>query len=310
MSEDLLDTTDDRLFEMSDEDLEAAFKAALTPLFVPSGSHQDAESRRDAYLNKIQAQAGQSWHILLEEPNPSHYADFKRPDLRISQLTGHDAIDNNFQKEQHQRKSQGLFSGNTIYQANTLKLSLIYPYKPTVPGMSFLFKQLASMQTDPLAAELMSKAGTLAIRSSLSISMQSHPVLWTAHNSSHVLYPHQLTSTANSTVIPSSASSDCVSGIWCTSQSSATPTNKLPSSTKAPSHPSTLPSATTPPGTNTAPQPIPTTSQNPGQTHSSPDGSTSTHLPPIEQEPTADKNFSEISSPHSDENLCGVSLCC
>lgn len=283
--------------------IEAAFTAALTPLFVPSGPYQNAETRRDAYLKRIQAQAGQSWRILLEEPNPSHYLDFKRSDLTISQLTGHDAIDNNFQKEQHQRKSQGLFSGHTIYQANTLKLSLIYPYKPKVPGMSFLFKQLASLQTDPLIYDLMSKAGTLAIRSSLSITMQSHPVLWTSHNSSHVLYAHQLKSAIDNTVGNTSVTGSCTYGIWCAAKN-------IPSSTHIPSSNTSSSSSTTAPTTNAPPKPASTSPQTPEQSNSSLDESTNAYLPPIEHVPTTPKNFSEISAPQSDENLCGVSLCC
>ena len=302
--------------------IQAAFEQAITPLFVPTGAYNSAASRRDAYFNRIQAQAGASWRILIEDPKPEHYLDFKRPDLMIAQRTGMDAIDNNFQKEQHQRKSSGLFSAQTIYQANTLTLSIIYPYKPKVPGMSTLFRQLGRFQSDAFSAALMRQAGVLPIRQHVAISMQSHPVMWSRHQAKNVSYPHQSSTPSVSSQGQPNADT-CVS-IWCNPSTRADSNGSLQLPSSAPPSLPTTKNSSPPPktptgSTSSSPSTAETTTQ---QTQSGATGNNSTrpsqdpgtnnhaHLPPTEQAPNIQKNMTEPISQNQDEELCGVSLCC
>lgn len=306
--------------------IQDAFEAAITPLFVPTGAYSDANARRDAYFNSIQAQAGASWRVLIEDPNPKHYQDFKRPDLAIALSTGFDTIDNNFQKEQHLRKPQGLLSAQTIYQANTLTLSIVYPYKPKVPGISALFRQLSRFQSDEFAASLMRQAGVLPIRHRLAISMQSHPVMWSQHQAQHVTYAHQINTPVP--LIPGHSQGQaknhaCV-GLWCDPSYKAEGSHE--SGASNPKKPDTYPNTHPKSGSQTNSQTRPATHPTSAQTDSAP-GSTTTdnhsaeqgpnsnssnqnHLPPTEQDASSQNNMSEPANYSNDEKLCGVSLCC
>lgn len=296
------------------QSIQDAFEQAINPLFVPAGAHASPAERRAAYFHQIEKLAGDSWRILIQTPHPNHYQDFHRPDLPIALKTGMKAIDNNYQKEQYSRKAIGLYSQETIYQANTLSLSLIYPYKPKVPGMAFLLRQLASFQAEPYAAQLMSRAGVLPIRYSQSMTMQSHPVLWEQHSNKYVNYPHLLNHSSQTREL-TGAEAAC-RGIWCLSRANArseapasSPTDRLPSTAKPPYK--EAPTNTHPPAHQ-----VPTgTSSQPATQNEAKLGSTDAHNSgnqlPIEDEPTqASKGFQESAPSSQDEALCGVSLCC
>lgn len=261
------------------EKIEHSFEQALDPLFA---SANNPTQQKQHYLQKVeQITQVPAWQIILESPTHEHFLDFHRQDLDIAQQTDLYAIDNNYQKEQHQRKSLGVLSQESIYEANTLSMSLSYAYEPIVPGIKFLFKQLRHFYTEPHATTLLSH-GFLPIKHELSISMQSHPVQW--QSSAKVITSHPHTKRIPPNPLSERSTAELCQGIWCHSRTttSTISNHRIP----LPSQPPSPPSSSNPSSTPASQGYIPPTEEPPSTIESS------THLP--------DKNHP----------LCGVSLCC
>lgn len=262
------------------EEIEFSFENALNPLFVGKGH---SSRQRTAYLQKVEQITQQpAWKIQQQSPTHAHFIDFHRDDLAISKATGYYAIDNNYQKEQHARKGKGLLSQETIYEANTLSLSLSYAYEPIVPGMKALFKQMRYFYSDPHSYALLSH-GFLPIQHKIAISMQSHPVQWPST-------ANVITSLPNPNIRPIRSpnsrlnTSDTCYGIWC--HSSRLSPNQSSQPTTHP--PSNLPnSSSTQPSTDS---------------HDA-----NGYIPPIEAEPTMSERYT---LPTNNPSPCGISLCC
>lgn len=256
--------------------IETAFEKALKPLF--SSALTSPSTRLTTYLKKTGIQLNDApWRIIIENPRREHFIDFHRNDLPIAQQTGLLAIDNNYQQEQYQHKKIGVLSQSNIFQANTLTLSLTYPYEPIVPGLAYLFKQLNLFQHDHYSKNMMSK-GFLPIRQTISISMQSHPVAWHTSLGQKIIWNHHnmenVTATHN---LPEK----CL-GIWCRDIKIA----QYNSAQEIPN--------------------LPTGNASINATHD-------THHPPYQtlpKEHTPRYHEVEPSAPHHDNSLCGVSLCC
>lgn len=264
--------------------IERAFEKALLPLFASSGSFSGPQQRMQAYFASVTQKTGQTpWRIVIQSPSLADFNYFKRSDLAISQQTGLPAIDNNYQYEQYQRMGQAIQSGRNIYQANTLQLELTYAYKPLVPGVSQLFKMLAG-NTSAYANQLQAN-GMLPIKHSLSVSMQSHPVLWPASTSGKVIYAHdsQLAHTTGDIL----QKNDACAGLWCNNP--LPPASGMPQ-TGLPNSPGT---GNTTPGTNTQ-----------GNT-STTQGNTGT----VSSEQQTGQSPEEILLEQNDP-ACGVTLCC
>lgn len=257
------------------EQITRHFEQALDPLFA---SATNPSRKKEQYLQSVENITQQpAWQITLQSPKREHFLDFHRKDLAIAQQTGLYAIDNNYQKEQHNRKGLGTLSQESIYEANTLSISLSYAYEPIVPGMKFLFKQLRHFYTEPRTATLLSH-GFLPMKHTLSISMQSHPVQWPSTAKVITSHPNTKAITTN---IPT-ATEPC-RGIWCQPNTSSTVSTNRPSlpTQPTPSSPSSnYPSSTPPKG----------------------------YTPPTEEIPSTAENSPNI--PERNHPLCGISLCC
>lgn len=260
------------------EQIAHSFEQALNPLFA---SATDPSRQKQRYLQKVEHITQlPAWQIILQSPRHEHFLDFHRKDLDIAQQTGLYAIDNNYQKEQHNRKGLGYLSKESIYEANTLSMSLSYAYEPIVPGMKFLFKQLRHFYTEPYTATMLSH-GFLPIQHELSISMQSHPVQW--QSTAKVITSHPITKTITANHPTSIPTTDVCHGIWCHSNTqSATTANRMPLPTQpSPSSPSSnYPSSTAPQG----------------------------YTPPTEETPSTAGNSTNVQN--HNHPLCGISLCC
>ena len=199
-----------------------AFEEAIKPLFAPAGLYASTAARRDAYLSSVSEKTAMPpWRISITSPNSTHFHDFKQNDLVIAQSSGFAAINNNYQLEQHQEKPLGLHSQETIYEANILSVKLIYPYKPIVPGVAALMKQLSDSSNSKLKQAYYSN-GYLPFELSAHMAMQSHPVLWPNDPSSNVVYEEQIItsdSSLSSSSTPSAGDDPCA-GLWCTDTSS------------------------------------------------------------------------------------------
>lgn len=197
----------------SPQSIELAFEKALHPLFTPAGQYANPATRMQAYFQRITQKTGQApWRIVIKSPNQTDFTDFQRKDLLIAQQTGRPAIDNNYQYEQYLRTGTGKSSGHHIFQANTLQIELTYPYQALIPGISQLFRMLAG-KGSAYDAQLMDQ-GILPIKQTLSISMQSHPVLWPVDPGGKVLYSHNLLN-GNDIFHPQSNNNQTCTGLWC-----------------------------------------------------------------------------------------------
>ncbi len=263
------------VYHAKPEEIENSFEEALTPLFTPA---DNPTQRRQRYFKNIESTTqSPAWQIKWRSPTHAHFIDFHRDDLAIAEATGLYAIDNNYQKEQHNRKGLGALSQENIYEANTLSLSLTYPYEPIVPGMKFLFKQIRHFYTEPYSHNLLSH-GFLPIQHDISISMQSHPVQWTSSDKVITSYPNSAITRTHQIV----ATDNTCYGIWC-----HTDTNTA----KSPTIPRTEPPVDLP---NTPPS-------------SPPSHNNGGYSPPIEQEPPIVESSISDSRQHPQ---CGISLCC
>lgn len=215
----------------SPHSLEQAFEKALRPLFVPAGKYPDPAARMQAYFNRVSQKTGQApWRIIIQSPSQADFIDFQQKDLPISQQTGLPAINSNYQYEQYLRAATGQFSGNTIFQANTLQIELTYPYQTLIPGLGQLVKMLSGKA--PTYHNQLTSQGFLPIKQSLSISMQSHPVLWPTEPTAKVLYSHSLSGGRNRASQHTGSEQTCI-GLWCgqkTTTSAPDLQNTLPGS--------------------------------------------------------------------------------
>ncbi|MDO5666426.1 MAG: pilus assembly protein [Alcaligenaceae bacterium] len=283
------------------EEIIESFEKALKPLFVPAGQYKSIEARRDAYLLAVAQQTGLTpWRITISSPTPEHFMDFKQSDLEISRISGFPAINNNYQFEQHQEKSIGLHSQESIYEANILSVNLIYPYKSLVPGVSGLIK-LLSGSTGSKFKQGYYQAGYLPMELSSHIGMQSHPVQWPNHPDSKVQWHGQIAELDKA--LPGNSENpaslhEC-SGIWCpksSSQKASELTRGFPSDNGS-YHPGSAP----------ANQAELTKAER------------EAYNPPQNETQSADNNANDSGDPWSsdkpsgdilDDPLCGTSLCC
>jgi hypothetical protein len=163
--------------------IDQVFETALLPLFQPPGRHGDARARmRASFLDVAQQTGAMPWRIDVVAPAAPAYADFGDASLRVASAPGLPAIRNDYQAEQHLRRrrmgwpgGRGPRSGQTIFEANTLRLRLTYAHPPSVPGLRAVLRGIAAMRdsSDPAA-----RAGMLVIAMEMALPMQSHPVQW------------------------------------------------------------------------------------------------------------------------------------
>lgn len=267
------------------ETIEQSFEEALLPLFI--SKKETAEKRQRRYFEKIFHQTTlPAWRIIIKSPTPAHFQDFHRNDLDIAKQTGLYAIDNNYQREQHQTKGLGASSHASIYDANTLTLAMTYAYEPLLPGIKALLTSLSHLSSDNYSQQLLAH-GLLPIRQKLSISMQSHPVAWPSLPSGKVITDNTVSTPTSAIRSPSSI---CQQGIWC--KDSISSYSRL-SSFKP--YEQSQPSSSTPISTDTPPH-------SPIKSDVHPMSSAEHH------NATGQNNFS---SSHKEQHpLCGISLCC
>lgn len=210
--------------------IEQTFEQALLPLFASGGS---STQQQQHYFKQIQQQTKlPAWRIQINNPKHSHFIDFHRDDLDIAKQTGLLAIDNNYQYEQHQRKGIGIASQQSIYDANTLTMTITYAYKPLLPGINTLIRSLQIFTQEEYSKQLLNK-GFLPITQRLSISMQSHPIAWPSAISGKVITdnpspPHKAPNITLANYSSTTLSQrECSQGIWCqnTQRSSVEHTN-------------------------------------------------------------------------------------
>ncbi|ADU92101.1 TadE/TadG family type IV pilus assembly protein [Taylorella equigenitalis] len=151
------------------------FEAETLPLFISKSPI--------ALQKKIFAQNknlfGKSWVIGIESPTCDNFNTWY--DGRLSRFNP--TINNSYQKEQADDKKD-----SSIFNANTIELSLIYPYKPIVPGVQFLIKNLLGSSWSFSYKSRIFTEGYIPIKTHVRISMHSNPQRWILFGYENVLY--------------------------------------------------------------------------------------------------------------------------
>ncbi|MGN6579417.1 MAG: TadE/TadG family type IV pilus assembly protein [Bordetella sp.] len=167
------------------EPMAQAFEAGMAPRYAaPDGG---SRRRLRAAWDRLQARTGLPvWRIWVLQPDQAAHADFGQPGLRLpDDARGRPAIRNDYQAEQHADhaarwpQGRGLRSGLTIYEANVLRLRLIYVVEPLVPALRPLLRALAAGSADACGRRILA-AGALPIALELTMDMQSHALPWPA----------------------------------------------------------------------------------------------------------------------------------
>ncbi len=145
----------------------AAFEQALEPLYPPTRTETSRQRVQQAMARYRKNFNEQPWHIQLISPHNAAFADFATTDQAVKHVSGFATINNSYQLEHHQEVinkgwsgGMGPISGQTIFEANTLSLRLTWQYQPLLPGLGMVTGNMLSLKED------------------VTLTMQSHPVLW------------------------------------------------------------------------------------------------------------------------------------
>ncbi|WP_165359073.1 TadE/TadG family type IV pilus assembly protein [Achromobacter agilis] len=156
--------------------MRTSFLQALLPRDASAQGLADARRRQASRLAELAAIAGTPpWRIEVLLPDERSFRDHARPGLHIAAAAGLRAIDNDYQDLQHARRPPPP-GGQSIFQANTLKLRLTYLHKPLLPPLRALLG-LLGRNTDSYAGHAQAR-GLLPLRVELEMEMQSHPAEW------------------------------------------------------------------------------------------------------------------------------------
>lgn len=147
-------------------------------------------------LKQNQADLNLPWQIKILNPSTKSFSDHQSNSAYVANKPyGQPVINNYYQDLQHQNNIQrgwplgrGPVSNKDIFQANTLDLELIWPQQPLLPGIKqiiILLKPFFNTNQDIAAA------GYLPFVRNISLSMQSHPVLWPNLDDGRVIYADQ-----------------------------------------------------------------------------------------------------------------------
>lgn len=164
------------------EKIEQTFSEAILPLFVPAGQQNTPAERRDMRAQKFFNATGLSlWHIETLNPDSAVYTDFADPVL--SRISNRPTLRNDYLAEQHAahikkgwQEGRGPVSGQTVFNANTLRLELSLLYRPRTPGMALILKRLGAHRLDRTG--LAWQKGYLEAKLVTEVMMQSHAQQW------------------------------------------------------------------------------------------------------------------------------------
>jgi len=165
------------------EKIEKAFERGLLPLFVGGSELQ-------ARLAQTRAALGAApWRIQVDSPHPLAFSDFDPlpasfMPAALASATALPTLDNDYLFEQHARyvargwlQGRGQRSKQTIFDANTLTLTLYYPHRPLLASTRAVLRLLAS-GAEPGYVNTAWRQGFVLMHRRISVLMQSHPVLW------------------------------------------------------------------------------------------------------------------------------------
>jgi len=162
-----------------------AFEAGMAPRHA--APHGSSRQRLRAAWARTQARIGlPAWRIWVLQPDQAAYADFGQRGLPLPEdARGRAAIRNDYQAEQYADhavrwpQGRGLRSGLTIFEANMLRLRLVYVVEPLVPALRPLLRGLAAGAANACSRQILA-AGALPLTLEMTMDMQSHALAWPA----------------------------------------------------------------------------------------------------------------------------------
>ena len=150
-----------------------AYARALVPLY--GGGQTSAELA--AALNKASADVGAHTRIELLNPTQESFSDWNDPALQAALATGANKVipnSNQAFKDQH----FGAASGQTIQDANLIKLRITQGYEPKVPIVAGIYRTYLKWLdpgTDAFHSQLVA-AGRIPVVTSVTLQMQSDAI--------------------------------------------------------------------------------------------------------------------------------------
>lgn len=157
------------------EIIEKTFNTEALPLFV---SKSATKLQKKTYAKNWKL-IGRPWEITVHSPTCKDLKKWHDSSLVFALPL----INNNYQKEQAELKSD-----TSIYDANTLDLELIYPYKPVVPGVQILISTLLGKTSSDIYKDRIFSHGYLPIKTRVRVTMHSHPLIRTGSWYQNVRY--------------------------------------------------------------------------------------------------------------------------
>lgn len=196
-----------------------AYIAALVPIH---GGGQDAQALAKAALRASDAVTGSNLsgqnpqggyaHITLLNPTRESFSDWNSPELQRTIGGGSRVIPNAGQAFKQVAVKPD--SGQTLQDANRIKLRIVHGYQPKIPIMGLLYNRyLALVDTgaDPVQTDLLSK-GLVPVVSSVVLDMQSDAIESLTVSSPGAGNPGAPTAPAAPRSDPPRSQPDCTSG--------------------------------------------------------------------------------------------------
>ena len=151
----------------------SAYAQALVPLY---GGGQTADELATA-LAKATADVSANTRIELISPTKESFDDWNDPDLQAALATGSKRVISN-SNQAFKNQAIRTASGQTIQDANLIKLRITQGYQPKVPIISSIYKTYLTWldpKTDAFHSQLID-AGRIPVVTSITLHMQSDAI--------------------------------------------------------------------------------------------------------------------------------------
>lgn len=163
--------------------LDTAFREALLPLHA-APSREESRTRLERAMARRETDTGlPAWRIEILSPSAASFEDFASDNPELPPAP-YPVIDNDYLDVQHEAylqqgwpEGRGKASGQSILEANSLRLHLTWLHEPLLPGMKLLMRQLAPSDSR-YGSRAMALGGYLPIQRHLVLMMQSHAIAW------------------------------------------------------------------------------------------------------------------------------------
>jgi uncharacterized membrane protein (UPF0127 family) len=164
----------------------AAYEQALAPMYGGGSNAVEILAAKNKARNDVEygLSGAPSAHIRMLNPTAESFADWKEPKLAVKYNTGGKRVIPNANLSS-KGQTVGPTSGQTIYDANLLKLRILHGYEPKIPVARTVFvAYLKAMDpgNDPQYTALV-QAGRIPLTINVTMHMQSDAIEQTPESS-------------------------------------------------------------------------------------------------------------------------------